>query len=90
MGLDSLAHLHLSGVTHHLVLAHKGETVADGGGLAKANRPPDCVLLKGRKVAFDHWYHPVQARLQITCTGQCNASWAAVGCKAEDHGGWRI
>jgi len=69
MGLNSLAHLHLSGVTHHLVLAHKGETVADGSSLAKASRPPDCLLLQRGKVAFDHWYHPVQVRLQITSTG---------------------
>ena len=69
VGLNSLAHLHLSGITNHLVLAHKGETVADGGCLAKANRPPDCLLSQGSKVALDHWYHPAQVRLQITCAG---------------------
>ena len=87
-GLDSLAHLHLSSVTHHLVLAHKGETVADGGGLAEASRPPDCLLLQRGKVAFDHWYHPEQVRLQITCAGlsmQCK-----LGCSGlqSRRSGW--
>jgi len=83
MGLNSLAHLLLSSVTHNLVLAHKGDTVADGGCLAKANRPPDCVLLQGSKVAFNQWHHSIQVRLQITGAGQ--SMQCKLGCKAEDQ-----
>lgn len=68
VGFYSLAQLELCSIADHLVLAHKCEAVADGGGLPQPRGPPDSILLQRSELAFYHWYQTVQIRLHIKAT----------------------